>query len=641
MSRRKLGSRPQHLSVIQDAPEATVTPSSSPSPDHAGLPTAGGSDLLTCGQCGQAFPLAHILTFIQHKQGGCSSVRTGPVSHTPQSPANRTLRCSPGSQVEAGYVELTRVTDRRWEEEPGVKAEANRADEPSSFTCQVCERVLPTAWALLQHAQHKHSLNLYQVESSHAPNVSKPTATMDIRHLGATLASAFNSTSKRLPRSNQPARPHQPSAPSPAGPDLQGLNFSLCLQRLAEVSCSSGGVVPSPSQSPPAASPFPHSTPSLLGTFSCEVCGQSFQSLRSLSAHRRTHACERPYHCGMCQLTFSQSGELARHMRSHRRAPTMDEVENGQTSLSQAHGDGSTASLGNHGAELDLSKYPAAGTSLMLLSSQSGAAGRGLPRFFQPQVEAGQDEEVQGEPQQPSPYSSPSEGSLESGETGGSGESGIASGNCTPKRPERENEREVEAEAVDMVQEWQQDHERRQVSSGAGRKKREEACEFCGKRFRNSSNLTVHRRSHTGERPYRCGLCSYACAQSSKLTRHMKTHGARGSRAPFQCQLCSVPFTVYATLEKHLKKVHGVNQATAGVYSHSPPVNYANLTVKLEDDPASNHSEAPVQGLTEANMDMYENLKEEDSEIRVDSATSPTPEDCSGKADLSLAPNTA
>ena len=68
-------------------------------------------------------------------------------------------------------------------------------------------------------------------------------------------------------------------------------------------------------------------------------------------------------------------------------------------------------------------------------------------------------------------------------------------------------------------------------------------CEFCGKVFRNGSNLTVHRRSHTGERPYRCTFCPYACAQSSKLTRHMKTHSAAASSPT----VCVVPASVTTT----------------------------------------------------------------------------------------------
>ncbi|KAM9355742.1 BAF chromatin remodeling complex subunit BCL11B a [Pholidichthys leucotaenia] len=94
--------------------------------------------------------------------------------------------------------------------------------------------------------------------------------------------------------------------------------------------------------------------------------------------------------------------------------------------------------------------------------------------------------------------------------------------------------------------------------------KRCDTCEYCGKVFKNCSNLTVHRRSHTGERPYKCELCNYACAQSSKLTRHMKTHGQLGKEV-YRCDICQMPFSVYSTLEKHMKKWHGEHLMTSEV----------------------------------------------------------------------------
>lgn len=94
------------------------------------------------------------------------------------------------------------------------------------------------------------------------------------------------------------------------------------------------------------------------------------------------------------------------------------------------------------------------------------------------------------------------------------------------------------------------DPESRKELIGRGKN---DTCEYCGKIFKNCSNLTVHRRSHTGEKPYKCELCPYSCAQSSKLTRHMKTHGKTGKDI-FKCRYCDMPFIVATTLEKHVRK---------------------------------------------------------------------------------------
>ncbi|CAG0913422.1 unnamed protein product [Notodromas monacha] len=97
---------------------------------------------------------------------------------------------------------------------------------------------------------------------------------------------------------------------------------------------------------------------------------------------------------------------------------------------------------------------------------------------------------------------------------------------------------------------------------------RNDTCEYCGKVFKNCSNLTVHRRSHTGEKPYKCELCSYACAQSSKLTRHMKTHGRLGKDV-YRCRFCYMPFSVASTLEKHMRKcVTNQNKKFKSVQRH-------------------------------------------------------------------------
>ncbi|XP_077468124.1 zinc finger protein 296 [Stigmatopora argus] len=634
MSRRKLGSRPQHLSAIHESPDPTDG-SVPAAQDYRAAPYIltpdEGGDLLTCGQCSRAFPLAHILAFIQHKQGGCLP-RNQVARAAPPSPAHRAPRYhSATALIELRREEEASDRERGWGVELGVKVEPGNAGsgEPSYFTCQQCECVFPSAWALLKHAQHAHSFSIYQEDEDEDEEDLGPrgvlkgnravAATLDPRHLGQALASAFR------PSTSRPAR--APAAPSAASHDaLQALNFSERLRVLAVGNNNPvGGSAPSLSSSPPAASPFPHAGVLQPG-FLCELCDHSFQSPRALSAHRRTHACEKPYHCGVCSQAFSQSGLLARHIRGHHRESGYDAVDmvvvDATRGRFQMHPGKAATDVRAHAPLESDPKLPAVASGLMLLPSQIRPPDRELLRFYQSRRDCGEEDgEARGEPRRASPCASPSEGSLESGETGGSGESGIASGNCTPKRTEISERSEMvdfgSAQVSDAVQEWQRENERRggvgsDVTSGsAAKKKKDEACEYCGKQFRNSSNLTVHRRSHTGERPYRCGLCSYACAQSSKLTRHMKTHGAQGAKAPFLCQLCAVPFTVYATLEKHLKKVHGLSHASVGAYAQvsandalaAAKDEEAAVVVKTEEEEASLDQMADVAKLGGLNLE--------------------------------------
>ena len=84
------------------------------------------------------------------------------------------------------------------------------------------------------------------------------------------------------------------------------------------------------------------------------------------------------------------------------------------------------------------------------------------------------------------------------------------------------------------------------IMYGRKRKRGQFACDECDSVLTTAYSLQIHKRTHTGERPYVCHVCDYRSVCLSMLKRHVLTHSAE---KPFGCDQCSKSFRQMAHLK--------------------------------------------------------------------------------------------
>ena len=104
-------------------------------------------------------------------------------------------------------------------------------------------------------------------------------------------------------------------------------------------------------------------------------------------------------------------------------------------------------------------------------------------------------------------------------------------------------------------------------------------CDVCSRGFWHWGEFTLHRASHTGLKPFKCGRCgvkAFACAE--RLTKHLESCGKMNS---VDCTKCGKLFSNERNLATHVSEVHdkeiqiecplcieSVYYSTGGYYSH-------------------------------------------------------------------------
>ncbi|CAH1792428.1 unnamed protein product [Owenia fusiformis] len=77
-------------------------------------------------------------------------------------------------------------------------------------------------------------------------------------------------------------------------------------------------------------------------------------------------------------------------------------------------------------------------------------------------------------------------------------------------------------------------------------------CDICGKIFKGSNYLKLHKSSIHGDKTFNCPSCNRTYGAKKALHRHMKCHGERSN----ECSTCGMKFVLKENLKYHIASIH-------------------------------------------------------------------------------------